>query len=269
MRTSRRTASDGGSSCCKNLRAWFTRRECWAAEARFNVTHKYYSLWRNVKSLDANSVAPRASRPKTQIYQVWLGSHRSTLGHSLGRGLADAVGHHHSGLQVAADQAQNLPVPDLPAQLLHQPVVVDRVKEAFEVAIHRMAASFLPTGFHLAHRLMGVAAFAESITMLAEPSKSGPSTCAIACWITRSSTVGTPKGRCVPSGLGMNTLRTGAGRYVPSLIAARILGQCSRQNAGNASTVIPSMPGAPLFALTRFQAKARLKRGFPGRGFAP
>jgi hypothetical protein len=63
--------------------------------------------------------------------RCWRGE-RSALGHSLSRGLAGSVGHHHSGLQVAADQAQNLPVPDLPAQLLHQPVVVDRVKEAFE-----------------------------------------------------------------------------------------------------------------------------------------
>ncbi len=55
----------------------------------------------------------------------------------------------------------------------------------------------------------------------------------------------------------MNTRRTGDGRYVPSFIAVRILGQCSRQKAGNASTVIPSMPGAPLFALTRFQAAVR------------
>gem|GEM_PF-4932412 len=55
----------------------------------------------------------------------------------------------------------------------------------------------------------------------------------------------------------MNTRRTGAGRYVPAMSAERIRGQCSRQNAGNASTVIPSMPGAPALALTRRQAVRR------------
>jgi hypothetical protein len=39
VRASRRAASAGGRSRCKHLRAWFTRRECWAAEARFNMTH--------------------------------------------------------------------------------------------------------------------------------------------------------------------------------------------------------------------------------------
>ena len=55
----------------------------------------------------------------------------------------------------------------------------------------------------------------------------------------------------------MNTRRTGAGRYVPSMSAERIRGQCFRLNAGNSSTVIPSIPGAPAFALTRRQASSR------------
>ena len=48
------------------------------------------------------------------------------------------------------------------------PMAIDRVKEAFEVAIHRVAASFLPSDFHLAHRLVSVAAFAKAITSLAK-----------------------------------------------------------------------------------------------------
>jgi len=76
-------------------------------------------------------------------------------------------------------------------------------------------------------------------------------------WITRSSTVGTPSGRCDPSGLGMNTRRTGAGRYVPSISAEHIRGQCSRLKSGNASMLIPSIPGAPALVLTRGQALDR------------
>ena len=56
---------------------------------------------------------------------------------------------------------------------------------------------------------------------------------------------------------GMNTRRTAAGRYVPDASVERILAQCFRTNAGNASTVIPSMPGAPALVLTRRQAACR------------
>ena len=43
-------------------------------------------------------------------------------------------------------------------------------------------------------------------------SKIGSNTILAACWATRSRTVGIPNGRLRPSGLGISTRRTGAGR---------------------------------------------------------
>jgi hypothetical protein len=63
-----------------------------------------------------------------------------------------------------------------------------------------------------------------------------------------------------PSGLGISTRLTGCGLYVPFSSVARIDGQCSRRNPGSAWTVIPSTPGAPLFAFTRFNARFRFSR---------
>jgi hypothetical protein len=42
------------------------------------------------------------------------------------------------------------------------------------------------------------------------------------CCTTRSVTVGVPNGRDFPPGFGINTRRTGEGRYVPSLSAEAI-----------------------------------------------
>lgn len=89
-------------------------------------------------------------------------------------------------------------------------------------------------------------------------SKIGVSTWAMACWTTRSVTVGIPSSRLPPSGLGISTLRTACGVYRPPSICARSAGQCSRAWAGKSSMVTPSMPGAPLLAFTRCHARARL-----------
>ena len=48
-------------------------------------------------------------------------------------------------------------------------------------------------------------------------SYSGCSTCAILCCTKRSTTVGMPRGRFLPLSLGISTLRTGLGRYFPSM----------------------------------------------------
>ena len=46
--------------------------------------------------------------------------------------------------------------------------MVDRVEERFQVAIHRVAAAFLPAGFHFGHRLMGGATGPEAVAVFAE-----------------------------------------------------------------------------------------------------
>lgn len=80
----------------------------------------------------------------------------------------------------------------------------------------------------------------------------------MACWTTRSVTVGMPGRRLPPAGLGISTLRTACGRYRPSLICSRSAGQCARAWAGQSSMVTPSMHGAPWLDLTRCHARARL-----------
>src|SRR6266508_3529014 len=45
--------------------------------------------------------------------------------------------------------------------------------------------------------------------------------------------------------------------YIPLRSCSRWAGQCFLRYPGNRSTVIPSMPGLPLFALTRFNASLR------------
>ncbi len=66
----------------------------------------------------------------------------------------------------------------------------------------------------LTRRRVGAAVGLPTTTVLSEKvgSKRGVSTWARACWISRSSAVGTPSLRSPPEGLGIITLRTGAGR---------------------------------------------------------
>gem|GEM_PF-3030015 len=85
----------------------------------------------------------------------------------------------------------------------------------------------------------------------------GCSTCSSACWIKRSSTVGMPSSRWLPSGLGIITLRTGLGRYVPASSAWRMSLQLVRITWAVCSMSSPSTPAAPLLAFTRFHAACR------------
>ena len=59
-----------------------------------------------------------------------------------------------------------------------------------------------------------------------------------------------PNIRVPPFGLGMPTRLTAAGMYFPSRMCAQMLAPCFSRCAGSRSTVIPSTPAAPLFAIT-------------------
>ena len=68
------------------------------------------------------------------------------------------------------------------------------------------------------------------------------STCAMACWIILSCTVGIPSNLTPPSGFGISTLLTGDGLYFPSsslvLTVAQVFLTCSRSS----SVFMPSIP---------------------------
>ena len=70
----------------------------------------------------------------------------------------------------------------------------------------------------------------------------------------RSFTVGIPGFRIPPSGLGISTRLTGSGVYFPLLILSISSFWFSLRYAPISSTVIPSIPGAPLFAFTLLKA---------------
>lgn len=106
------------------------------------------------------------------------------------------------------------------------------------------------------HGLMCRASRTEAVTGIRERRvPRSCSTCNTTRWMGRSSAHAMPRLRTPhPCGLGISTLLTGCGLQVPLCSVARIDGQCSRRNAGSARTVMPSTPGAPLFAFTRFNA---------------
>ena len=80
----------------------------------------------------------------------------------------------------------------------------------------------------------------------------------MACWKMRSFTVGMPSFRIPPSGLGISTRLTGSGVYFPLLTLSISPFWFSLRYAPISSTVIPSIPGAPLFAFTLLKALLRL-----------
>jgi len=63
-------------------------------------------------------------------------------------------------------------------------------------------------------------------------------------------TVGMPSFRFPPSGFGISTRLTGDGVYFPLRILSVSSRLCSFSHGSVASMVIPSTPGAPLFAFT-------------------
>ena len=86
-------------------------------------------------------------------------------------------------------------------------------------------------------------------------SKIGSSTIFNAACTTRSRTVGMPSGRVLPSGLGISTRRTGAGRQRPSAnSAARSSRNGTTPASSTAAMVTPSTPAAPPLRATFTQA---------------
>ena len=89
-------------------------------------------------------------------------------------------------------------------------------------------------------------------------SQIGISCCAITCWMMRSVTVGISSFRIPPSGLGIFTRLTGDGIYFPFRIFSTSSLWFSFSHGSAASMVIPSTPGAPLFAFTLLYALFKL-----------
>src|SRR5215472_4981871 len=87
-------------------------------------------------------------------------------------------------------------------------------------------------------------------------SKTGSITIRHACWTIRSRTVGIPRGRWRPSGLGMYTRSTGWGWYLP---AFRSAASTSRNSAtpcrSTSSRLTPSTPALPPLVFTSCQAR--------------
>ena len=66
----------------------------------------------------------------------------------------------------------------------------------------------------------------RSCTTRSEGRRSGVITCRRACWRRRSITVGMPRSRTPPPGLGISTRLTGVGLYVPARSSAFTVSQC-------------------------------------------
>jgi len=98
----------------------------------------------------------------------------------------------------------------------------------------------------------------------------------MACWISRSCTVGIPNCLTPPSGLGISTCLTGLGRYFPLSRASRTSNQCAFRWPRSSFTPILSIPAAPLLLSTRFNAVSMFPRsniashvGFDGLNPSP
>lgn len=75
-------------------------------------------------------------------------------------------------------------------------------------------------------------------------------TCAVVCWITRSTTVGIPNGCFFLLAVGKYTRLTGCGLCCFVRVCALISALCVAKYPPSSSTVILSTPAAPLFRLT-------------------
>jgi hypothetical protein len=95
----------------------------------------------------------------------------------------------------------------------------------------------------------------------------GSSTSLAAVWTTRSRIVGMPSGRSSPSGFGMDTRRTGSGRYAFETSTSRSpASHLSRPNASIAAKVIWSVPGAsghPAEPLVSYQINRQFSGWIP------
>ena len=142
---------------------------------------------------------------------------------------------------------------------VHQDIMVDRIEKFRQIHVDRHRVALSDELFYLPDTIMGRSAGPETATRFRKTgSNIGPMTWAMACWISSIQ-------HC------WNTKRTFTAirfRYLNSLnrrrdigpfkMAERISGQHSRKVSGKSSTVIPSMPGAPLLARTCFQAMSNI-----------
>ena len=106
---------------------------------------------------------------------------------------------HHSGIQKCPDESQQPLVLDAFGNLRHQFVVIDPIKEFFQIEINHPSVACRDILLSVSHGLMR------------RPSRSEPiacgenvgshrlcRTCITACWIKRSSTAGTHSSNCTP-----------------------------------------------------------------------
>ena len=79
----------------------------------------------------------------------------------------------------------------------------------------------------------------------------------MACCTILSMTVGMPSFRTPPSALGISLRLTGFGLYLPNHMSDTSSRPCSVHQCSSSSTVIPSIPAAPLLPLTLFIASSK------------
>src|SRR5215472_14878697 len=106
-------------------------------------------------------------------------------------------------------------------------------------------------------------------------SKTGSITIRHACWTTRSRTVGIPRGRWRPSGLGMYTRSTGWGWYLPTFRFRRKylekrchalslhLFQAHAIDASTASVGFHFLPGPPQYIGPEYAVIERVEPSLP------
>jgi hypothetical protein len=91
--------------------------------------------------------------------------------------------------------------------------VIDPVEKSFEVEVNNDTVAFGNVALRLGYRLVGGASRTEAVAVLGErwiPTLCR--TCSNACWISLSTTQGTPRFLIPPSGFGISTRLTGCGR---------------------------------------------------------
>ena len=94
----------------------------------------------------------------------------------------------------------------------HQDVVIDPIEELLRIEIDHDVEARADVVLRTLHRPMSRASGPEPVAASEKLGSQSPcSTCIAACWMKRSSTVGTPSGRTPPDAFGISTRRTGCG----------------------------------------------------------
>ena len=120
---------------------------------------------------------------------------------------------HHPGLEKRPDEFEHPFVGHPRGHPRHQAVVIDPIEEFFEIKVNHNAVALGNVLLRLGYGLMGGASRSEAVTVLENVgSQRFCRTCSKACWISLSTTHGTPSFLTPPSGLGISTRLTGCGR---------------------------------------------------------